>query len=548
MIFTVRTLGLSLLFLLAGNLSAQKLEGMASFYGDKFDGRPTSTGETFRKKGYSAASLDLPWGTVVEVTNLSNGKTTQVRVNDCGPHARGRIIDLSRAAAEDLDMIKGGETRVRLRVIQASNSGPTCKRGAWAKALKAKGQKIPPPPPAWDPTKTAAIKPVNPVVAGNQAANPAVPVPAGATRGMASYYADRFNGQPTSTGEIYSPKLLTAASKAFPYGTLLEVTNVATGDKVTVKVNDCGPHTAGRILDLSRAASDRIGLTRAGTGLVDVTVVQLGDQGPTCDRSAWLAQQREGVAKPAPGRLPTTTVDRRAGRVEATPKPAAPQTYRAPAGYRPPAPVSAQPENLVDAFQLQVGAFGKVKNAENLRQELIGLGFEQAYLTGAGKLTKVYAGATADKVIAEELKAELVEKGFANTSVKPGRVAADQLMTTAGTPPEVAPLQPAPASYGSTVVVPATSSAPAAAKSPAPEFDPEDILFGVQVGAFGNEQGAEKVMAELRAAGFERVYSAKVGKVVRVFSGKFYFQSQAEVEKAKVRAAGFKGASVRRVQ
>ena len=93
---------LFLVFVLIGcsTLSAQKMEGMASFYADRFDGLSTSTGETFRQNGYMAASMDLPWGTIVEVTNVSNGRKVQVRINDCGPHAKGRIIDLSRRAAQ----------------------------------------------------------------------------------------------------------------------------------------------------------------------------------------------------------------------------------------------------------------------------------------------------------------------------------------------------------------------------------------------------------------------------------------------------------------
>ena len=519
----LRTLAVTLLlFALTAPLSAQKLEGMASFYGDKFDGRPTSTGEIFRKTGFSAASLDLPWGTVVEVTNLSNGKTTQVRVNDCGPHARGRIIDLSRAAAEDLDMIKGGETKVRLRILQASTSGPTCKRGAWAKQLKAQGKAIPPPPAPWDPTKTVAIKPVNPVVIGNQGADPARPVPTGATRGRASYYPTRLDGRPTSTGETYDPAQLTAASKAFPYGTRLAVTNVTNGREVTVRINDCGPASPDRILDLSRAAADRIDLTRAGIAMVDVRVVELGDQGPTCDRAAWLAEQREGAAKPAPGRLPTTVALNPEG--------------------SDPAPVTFQPENLVDAYCVQVGAFSKFANAAKLKKELIDLGFTDAYVRRDNDLTKVYAGVTDDQAVAAELKQELLERNFTKVSVKPTKAASDQLIR----PTEAPVPAPGPATYGSPVTpepVPATT-----AKSPEPTFSPDDILFGVQVGAFSTKAAAEKAAEKLRAAGFSMVYTAAVGKVHRVFSGKYYFQHQAEAEKKRLREAGFSGATVRRVQ
>ena len=274
MIYTKLHRGLLLasLFLFIGitsaRLSAQKLEGMASFYADRFDGKKTSTGEIFRQAGYSAASKDLPWGTIVEVTNISNGKTTQVRVNDCGPHTKGRIIDLSRAAAKDLGFIRAGETKVTLRILKTSDSGPNCNRRAWTKRLKAQGKEIPPSPSPWDPTQTISILPAVPAT---QAVTPVIPVQEGTLRGKASYYGDRFNGRPTSTGETYDHRLRTAASKDFPYGTILEVMNIVSGQKVEVKVNDCGPNSPDRIIDLSRAAAAQIGVIQAGIAVVSTS-------------------------------------------------------------------------------------------------------------------------------------------------------------------------------------------------------------------------------------------------------------------------------------
>ncbi|MEL7159757.1 MAG: septal ring lytic transglycosylase RlpA family protein [Bacteroidota bacterium] len=195
------------LFLLCGlsTLYAQRMEGIASFYGDEFDGRLTSTGETFRQSGFMAASKELPWGTVVEVTNVDNGLKTQVRINDCGPHTRGRLIDLSRAAANALGFVKQGEANVRLRIILASNSGPTCSRGAWARNLRAQGKTIPPPPPAWNPAETAALSSANPATPTPTTSGGVLVPPSSAPvlEGMASYYADRFQGRTTSTGEVY---------------------------------------------------------------------------------------------------------------------------------------------------------------------------------------------------------------------------------------------------------------------------------------------------------------------------------------------------------
>lgn len=503
--------------------TAQKLEGMASFYGDKFDGRQTSTGEIFRKNGYSAASLDMPWGTIVEVTNVSNGKTTQVRINDCGPHTKGRIIDLSRAAAEDIGIIKSGEAKVRLRVLKASNSGPTCNRKAWSKKLKAQGKEIPAPPPLWDPTQTVSITPVNEVIPG-PAVSSQMPIPAGDLQGLASYYPDRLQGRTTSTGEVYDHSKFTAASKAFAYGTRLEVTNIVNGARTEVVVNDCGPHSPDRILDLSRIAADQIGILKAGTAMVSVRILEQGTKGPTCNRAAWLKAQKENTAtlNPAP-----TPPDYRGAVLNPVPATVAVKS------------AEEQPENMVKAFVLQVGAFGSRENAEKMAAELIEKGFADSYAVTGEKLTKVFTGLAETEEGAEIVKNALVKAGYSKPKVVPTIVTKSELENRA-TP------DAAPGTYGSKGVA---SPQPAPVEKPAKlQFDPDEMLFGVQVGAYSTKTNAKKMMEKLENLGFDPVYSADVGKSVRVFVGKFYFQSQAETEKQKVREAGFEGASVRRVQ
>ena len=92
--------------------------GIASWYGHPYHGRTTSNGETYDMNRMTAAHKRLPFDTWVRVRNLANGKTTQVRINDRGPFVRKRIIDLSRAAATDIQMIGSGTARVRLTVIR----------------------------------------------------------------------------------------------------------------------------------------------------------------------------------------------------------------------------------------------------------------------------------------------------------------------------------------------------------------------------------------------------------------------------------------------
>ena len=92
-------------------------QGMASYYGAKHQGKRTASGERFDQNALTAAHRRLPFDTRVQVTNLANGKSVVVRVNDRGPHTRGRLIDVSRAAAEQLGMIGSGTAKVRVQSL-----------------------------------------------------------------------------------------------------------------------------------------------------------------------------------------------------------------------------------------------------------------------------------------------------------------------------------------------------------------------------------------------------------------------------------------------
>lgn len=94
------------------------LEGVASYYADAFHGKLTSNGETFDMHALTAAHRTFPFGTKIRVTNLGNGKTVVVRVNDRGPFVDGRIIDLALGAAKAIDMVQTGTGRVRLEVLE----------------------------------------------------------------------------------------------------------------------------------------------------------------------------------------------------------------------------------------------------------------------------------------------------------------------------------------------------------------------------------------------------------------------------------------------
>jgi len=91
--------------------------------------------------------------------------------------------------------------------------------------------------------------------------------------GIASYYADRFAGKSTASGEAYDPAELTAAHPSLPFGSRVLVTSERTGKSVVVTINDRGPFYGGRIIDLSRAAASRIGLVRQGHGAVSLALL-----------------------------------------------------------------------------------------------------------------------------------------------------------------------------------------------------------------------------------------------------------------------------------
>ena len=105
-------------------LELYKTNVTASFYAEDFHGKKTSNGETFNMYSLTCAHKSLPFDTILKVTNLANGKTVNVRVNDRGPFVPNREIDLSKKAAAELGMIKSGTTKVKLEIVK---KGPNTK-------------------------------------------------------------------------------------------------------------------------------------------------------------------------------------------------------------------------------------------------------------------------------------------------------------------------------------------------------------------------------------------------------------------------------------
>ncbi len=208
------------------------LEGVAAYYSNVFQGRRTASGERFDQKKLTTAHKTYPFGTRLEVTNLANGKSVQVRVNDRGPRHRDRILDLSRRAADELGFIKKGTTRVRITVLELGkkSSPSSVDTGGFPRTQE----------------------------------------------GTAAYYSKRFQGRRTASGERFDQAKLTTAHKTYPFGTRLKVTNLDNGKVVEVRVNDRGPRQRSRILDLSRKAADKLGFLRKGLAQVKLEVLEIG--------------------------------------------------------------------------------------------------------------------------------------------------------------------------------------------------------------------------------------------------------------------------------
>jgi rare lipoprotein A len=113
-------------------------DGIASWYGKEFQGSPTASGELYNMNALTAANRNLPLGTRVRVTNLRNRRSLVLRINDRGPFVRGRLLDVSRAAARLLGFAASGRARVRVQVLQTRiQSGfPLACPGATRYAMK----------------------------------------------------------------------------------------------------------------------------------------------------------------------------------------------------------------------------------------------------------------------------------------------------------------------------------------------------------------------------------------------------------------------------
>ena len=114
----IAVVGLVLTFTYQSVQAEDVLTGKASFYGNKFHGRKTSSGERYHRDSLTCAHKTLPFGTLLKVRNLKNGREVVVKVTDRGPFVKGRIVDLSMAAARQLDMLSSGVANVEATFVK----------------------------------------------------------------------------------------------------------------------------------------------------------------------------------------------------------------------------------------------------------------------------------------------------------------------------------------------------------------------------------------------------------------------------------------------
>jgi len=269
------------------------------------------------------------------------------------------------------------------------------------------------------------------------------------TQGIASWYGQEFAGRTTANGEIFDPALLTAAHRTLPFGTIVDVKNAKTGSRVRVRINDRGPFIGGRIIDLSYAAAQRIGLIEPGVGQVEIAIINLGlgDREPPAPIVVAIGRPDAVAPSTAPAAVPevafpipgtpvtaTTSSDftvqveeERAGTparrrvaadgrtIEAVPLAAGGSASAPFSASTPPttssAPVTAAVPNVErTVFVVQAGAFALEANARQLQQQIERHGY-RAHIDHSG-LYRVRLGPFALREDAVRARAQLEASGL----------------------------------------------------------------------------------------------------------------------------------------
>jgi|UPI00039ED89E rare lipoprotein A (peptidoglycan hydrolase) len=216
--------------------------GMASWYGKRFHGGPTASGEKFDMNALTAAHTILPFNSIVTVTNIATGASVQVRINDRGPFTPDRVIDVSAAAAEKLDF--QGKGAIKVRVEGPSLSKEEQKQQEQHYRFKGKDYYL-----------------LDSAQGYNEVGN-------------AAWYSKRAHGVSTASGEKFDANALTAAHPILPFNSKVKVTNLETGDSVVVRINDRGAFGEDQLIEVSEAAAKRLNFSDQASIMVRVQGVE----------------------------------------------------------------------------------------------------------------------------------------------------------------------------------------------------------------------------------------------------------------------------------
>lgn len=369
--------------------------GIASWYGPDFNGKPTASGEIYDQNGLTAAHRTLPMPTIIQVTNLENGRSIKLRVNDRGPFAHGRIIDVSQRAAQLLGFIEQGTARVRVQVVADESQ-------ALAAALSG-GTMVPEgePQPA---APTAA--PTVPVTEANLSTLSAkLPATSGTPSTVAS------SAVTASPAAAPPPTATPTPATPVPSSMGSTVTAPATTTHGTV----APPGTPSIVLDKSGGTATPPAPVPASTLVAAATPAPATPAPATTVAPATTTVAPATTAMPAPASSSTTTASLPATGAT-TVAPASGSTTIAStqptAAYEPSGKVTQLPVKPSSIF-IQAGAFTKKQNAETLTAELRRLGHATMIPVkiGGQQFYRVRLGPLSSVTEADRLLNELVRNG-----------------------------------------------------------------------------------------------------------------------------------------
>jgi rare lipoprotein A len=226
--------------------------------------------------------------------------------------------------------------------------------------------------------------------------------PGYAETGLASWYGPDFDAKPTATGDVFDQDALSAAHPTLPIPSLVQVTNLANGRELIVRVNDRGPFKDGRIIDLSRRAADVLGFVDAGEATVHVRYL-----GP--------APKRPELAGKPPARPLLSTAPAPERKVAAQPAAAPAATEPSLGDVTGP----RVPHDREGAFVVQIGAFSALSNAQKVREAVAGAGSAsvETRAGAGGAVHRVRLGPFSDRAVADAARVQIAALGFAGAIV-----------------------------------------------------------------------------------------------------------------------------------